>query len=127
MSTIVIPLGTDYIEQISTSKSMSYGCNDYFNLRLPTDPFFYGTLTIQNVLSGSNYWVAQTSDLTNVLASGTQSGSSDIVITSIPALESPMLVTIRVRKAGYVPFETNAYLYSTGGLSYIIQVTDATY
>lgn len=127
MSTTVIPLGDCFLEQIATSKSIPNGSFDYFNLRSPTDPYFYGTLTIQNVLSGSNYWVAQTSDLTNVLATGTQSGSSDIVISSIPAVESPMLVTIRVRKAGYVPFETNAYLYSTGGLSYIIQVTDTTY
>lgn len=117
-------MGDVIIDQIPTSKGMLGVWGAYFNLRLPTDPYFYASLTIQNVVNGSHYWVAQTSDLSNVLGSGVQSGSGDIVISSIPALESPMLTTIRIRNLGYIPFETNAYLYSSGGLSYVIQSVD---
>jgi hypothetical protein len=121
------PAKNHILDLPGTSKSYPFINYAIYNARVPSDPYFYGTLTLQNILDGSSYWVAQTADLTNVLGSGTQSGTADIAITNIPALSNPMLVTIRVRKAGYIDFQTNAYLYSSGGLSYIIQATDPTF
>ena len=95
--------------------------------RLPTDPVFYADFTLINVVPGSSYWIAQSSNLTNVLASGT-AGASTVVVTGMASYDSPtMLVTIRIRKAGYVPFETQAYHQKTGAGSYVIQVTDSNY
>lgn len=95
--------------------------------RLPTDPVFYADFTLTNLVTGSSYWVAQASDLTNVLGSGT-AGSSTVVISGMASYDAPqMLVTIRIRKAGYVAFETQAYHQKTGAGSYIIQTVDSNY
>ena len=94
--------------------------------RLPTDPLYYATLTIQNVVSGSRYRVTR-ADTGAELATGT-GGGSDIVIAGIPCYANPMLVDIKIRNASgatkYKPFETAAYIYKTGGSSYVIQQVD---
>lgn len=84
-------------------------------------------MTLQNVVAGSRYWVAQSSDPSNVIANGDAPGG-DIVISGIGALANPMLLTIRVRKGTsgtkYRPFETNAYLVKAGATAYISQQLD---
>jgi len=57
MPTTCLPLGNYIIDQIPTSKSMPMGVMDYFNQRLPTDPFYFATLTIQNVVDGSQIFL----------------------------------------------------------------------
>lgn len=97
--------------------------------RLPTDPFFYASLTLQNVLGGSRYRITR-NDTGAELASGLVPGAvaTDHVIAGIPAYSNPMLMRIVVRNASgatkYKAFETFAYLYKTGGAAYIIQQVD---
>jgi hypothetical protein len=112
---------------IATSKSMPWGVGVAATQRLPTDPLFYATITLQNVVNGSDYWIAQNSDLTNVLASGTQAGSADIVLANIPAYANPMLFQVRVRKAGYVPLTTFGNLVTAGSIVYVAQTADTIY
>jgi hypothetical protein len=104
-----------------------YGIGTYYNQRLPTDPFFFADVIIQNIVAGSRYWIAQATDLTNVLAAGT-AGSSKFTVPSIPAYDNPMLLEIRVRKASepvkYQPYVTYAYLARGGITVYIAQVQD---
>jgi hypothetical protein len=94
--------------------------------RQPTDPLFYATLILQNVVADSRYRVTR-ADNNDQLATGVAAGG-DVVITSVPAYDNPMLVDIVVRKASasplYKPVETSAYLYKTGGSSYVIQIRD---
>lgn len=98
--------------------------------RLPSDPVFYADFTISNIVSGSSYWIAQSSNLANVLASGTAGGTS-VTVSGMASYDTPqMLVTVRVRKSGsgtyYQPFETQAYHQKTGAGTYVIQSLDTT-
>ena len=111
----------------SRKNSFMIGGGSFSVPRLSSDPLYYATLRIQNVVANSEYWVAQSSDLANVIAVDVAPGG-DIVLQDVPAKEEAMLVTIRVRKgtsgSKYKPFETQAYLYRSGGISYIIQELD---
>lgn len=97
------------------------------NARTPTDPFFYAPLTLQNIVVGSQYWIAQASNLSNVLATGTAASSTE-VIEDVPAYSNPMLVVIRVRKGTsgvrYWPLETYGYIVKGGTDVWISQVAD---
>lgn len=97
-------------------------------LRLPTDPLFYAAITLQNIVVGSRYWIAQASDLTNVLASGV-AGETTVELTNLPAYQNPMLVEVRIRKASspvkYKPFVTYGYLVRGGIIVYCAQQEDA--
>jgi len=124
MSTIF--LGTSAFSILPTAKSMPLGTGIIGTQRSPEDALFYANLTIQNAIADSLYWIARSSDLTSVLASGTIA-EGDNVIENIPGYESPMLVTVRIRKAGYDPFETQANLISSGVGVYVIQQQDTVY
>lgn len=95
--------------------------------RAPTDPIFYSSITLQNIVVGSRYWIAQASDLTNVLAVGV-AASIEEVLTNLPAYTNPMLVEVRVRNASdataYFPYVTYGYLVRDGATVYIAQVVD---
>lgn len=95
--------------------------------RAPTDAYFYGTLTLQNVIAGSRYWVARASDLSVVLGTGVAAGG-DIELAGLPAYANPMLMKIRIRNASgtpaYKPVETYAYLIKAGVTIYIEQQLD---
>lgn len=95
--------------------------------RAPTDAYFYGTLTLQNVIAGSRYWVARASDLSVVLGTGIAAGG-DIELAGLPAYANPMLMKIRIRNASgtpaYKPVETYAYLIKAGVTIYIEQQLD---
>jgi hypothetical protein len=100
----------------------------YGAFRLPTDALFYASLTLQNVAQDSRYRVTR-HDTGDQLDSGVQSGDrTDIVISGLAAYSNPMLMDVSVRKASasplYKPVATSAYLYKTGGSSYIVQVSD---
>ena len=103
----------------------SYGITDGV-FRLPTDPVFFADFTLTNILVWSTYWIAESANLSNVLASGT-AWSSTVVITGMASYSSPtMLVTIRIRKIWYSDFPTQAFHSKTWAGSYIIQVIDPT-
>lgn len=100
--------------------------------RLPTDPLYNADLTLQNVSGGSRYWVANASDLTQVLATGTVAGSEDAfydeVIPNVPAYGVPFLMEIRIRNATgaikYKSFKTYVNHSSVGASAYVIQAVD---
>ena len=71
------------------------------------------TLTISGVINGSNYYLFQTSNPSNILASGTQSGSGNIVIANILIPSPPINTTLRVRLPGYIDYETYPILSGT--------------
>ena len=95
--------------------------------RLPTDPLFYTDITLQNIITGSRYWVAKADDLTTVLDSGVASSTS-VTLENIPSYDNPMLVEIRVRYSSgatkYKPFKTYAYLVKSGVTVYVAQQID---
>ena len=98
--------------------------------RLPTDPIFFADFTLTNVVAGSSYWIAESANLSNVLASGT-AASSTVVISGMASYGTPtMLVTIRIRYSSggvvYKTFETQAFHQKVGAGSYIIQELDTT-
>lgn len=116
----------------ATRGKVSPSCYGLTNgvFRLPTDPVFYADFTLTNVVVGSSYWIAESADLTNVLASGT-AGASTVVVSGMASYSTPtMLVTIRIRYSSggtvYTPFETQAYHSKSGAGSYIIQTLDPT-
>jgi hypothetical protein len=88
------------------------------------DVVYMASFTIQNMVSGSEYWVAQTANLANVLMTGTSSGSD--VVYSLPCSTENMTITIRVRKSGYIPFELLVSVPRGGASAYIIQSVDPT-
>lgn len=97
--------------------------------RLPTDPIFYASLTLANIIAGSRYRITRTStgaELSTGLVAG--SGHVDETITGIPAYSNPMQVTITVRNASgspkYKVFDTAASLVAAGASAYILQNED---
>ena len=100
------------------------GVSNHMTQIVAGDVVFLAPFILQNVVSGSQYWIAQTGTLSNVLATGTSSGT-DISI-SMSCYSDPMSVTIRVRKPGYIAFETLATVTRSGGSSYVIQTVDPT-
>lgn len=95
-------------------------------MRLPTDPMFYATLTLQNIIVGSRYRVTR-NDIGVQLATGVAASSTE-VLASIPCFANPMQVDISVRNASgspkYKPFETAAFMISAGASAYILQQLD---
>jgi hypothetical protein len=85
------------------------------------------TVTLQNVKNGSRWWLYNNTTA-QVIASGTQSGTGNIVVTNVPYNGSAELLTIRVRKGSatpyYKPYETNAMLTSTGATVWVAQESD---
>lgn len=94
--------------------------------RLPTDPLFFATLELQNIVVGSRYRVVQDSDGA-LLAEGDATGASETLV-GLPAYSNPMLVRVTVRKGTsapkYKPGEFYGYLAKAGGSVYIAQVSD---
>ena len=127
MTTRALPHGHGTIVAVATNRIQPTPTPCSFGVfRLPTDPLYYATLTLQNVVASSRYRVTR-ADNGDELATGT-GGGSDIVLSSIPCYSNPMLVNIKIRNASgvtkYKPFETSAYIYKTGGSAYIIQTVD---
>jgi hypothetical protein len=94
--------------------------------RLPTDPLFYASLTLQNIVVGSRYRVTRR-DNGQELATGVAASSTE-VIAGVPCYANPMLVDITVRNASGSPtykiFDTAAYIGKSGGSAYILQQLD---
>lgn len=111
-----------------TSKSYSCEAGVMSVLRAPTDPYFYASLTLQNIIIGSSYLILQESNPSNIIASGIASATS-LIISSIAAYENPMLVEIRLRNSSgtprYLPYTTYGYIISAGTTVYCAQVEDS--
>ena len=112
----------------STAKGYAKPFSVLENQRVPTDPLFFSSITLQNIVVGSRYWIARASDLTTVLATGVAE-SSEITLDNIPSYANPMLVEVRIRKASepvkYQPFVTYGYLVRGGITVYCAQVEDS--
>lgn len=115
--------------RLQSSRSMGQSHGVWSTVHNPTDPMFYAEITLENIVVGSRYWVAESADLTNVLATGVAASTTE-VLSNVPAYANPMLVEIRVRKATsgtrYLPFVTYGYLVRAGITAYIAQVEDPT-
>ena len=126
MTTAVIPSPFGTVAPTASNRFVSNVNGIVGAFRLPTDPLYYATMTLQNVVSGSRYRVTR-NDTGAELTTGT-GGGADIVLSGLPAYANPMLCNISVRNASgatkYKPVSTAAYLYKTGGSSYIVQVVD---
>ncbi len=94
--------------------------------RLPTDPLFYATLTLDNIVVGSRYRITRASTGTQ-LATGVAAATTE-VLTGLPAYVNPMQVNITVRNASgspvYKVFDTAAFLVKAGAAAYILQQID---
>jgi hypothetical protein len=125
----MLPVNGSVISLLDTADSCpSFADQRFFSVqRLPTDPLFYASLSLQNIVVGSRYWIARASDLTTVLASGVAE-STEITLNNIPAYANPMLVEVRIRKASepikYQPFVAYGYLVRGGITVYCAQVVD---
>ena len=97
--------------------------------RLPTDPLFYATLTLRNVVAGSRYRVTR-ADTGAELATGVASGTGlvDVVVSGVSCFANPQEVDITVRNASgatkYKIFNTAAFVAKSGGEAYILQIED---
>lgn len=120
-------IGTSVSDHVASSRSLMRMGLFVSTVRAPTDPYYYADLEIQNAVVGSRYWVAQASDLSNVIESGTVATSS-FTISGIAAYANPMLVEIRLRKASggtkYQAYRGYVYLPSSGAVAYVSQVED---
>ena len=94
--------------------------------RLPTDPLFYATLVLDNIIAGSRYRVTRKSTGAE-LATGVASSTSE-VISGVPCYSVLMQVDITVRNASGTPayriFDTVASMNKSGNSAYILQQAD---
>lgn len=97
--------------------------------RLPTDPLFYATLTLRNIVAGSRYRVTR-ADTGAELATGLVAGTGlvDEAISDVACYANPQEVDITVRNASgttkYKVFDTAAFIAKSGGEAYILQIED---
>ena len=87
-------------------------------------PVSLTTITLDNVVVGSTYYVYKNSD-NSLIGSGTAIAST-VEITDIPYASNENC-TVRVRKPGYVPFETGIILTEEGSSAWVAQVLDKVY
>lgn len=94
--------------------------------RLPTDPLFHTSLTLDNIVVGSRYRVTRRST-GDELATGVAASTSE-TISALPCYSNPMLVDITVRNASGSPayrvFDTSASLSKAPVSAYILQQLD---
>jgi len=84
----------------------------------------YVNIVLTGVVNGSSYRIQKTSDGTE-LFSGTASGTT--VTTARYQWTADLGVTIRVRKAGYLPFETTGTITQNGLSIVVTQIADTVY
>jgi hypothetical protein len=110
---------TDNISGIYWETEVDYATYPY--------PINVVTVTIENVQDGSEYRLYNT-DTSEVLATGTQSGSGDITVSGVAYSGSDETLQLDVRKGSSVtnwrPFVTNATLTTNGANIYVIQTVD---
>lgn len=127
MSKIIPSTFRNQARFIPTSKSVPDGLWDLARNRSATDILFYADITMQNMVVGSRYWITQSSNLSNVLATGVAT-QSEFTITHLPAYTNPMLLLVRARKASespyYKPYDTYTNLTRSGAIVYIAQELD---
>jgi len=110
-----------------TSEELYAGSGAVFSVqKLPTDPIFYASVVIKNIVVGSRYLLIDTNNDTE-LASG-EAVSQDFDLENIPVSSDPMLVEFRVRLSGtllkYLPYKSYGYVNRNGATLYVSQVED---
>jgi hypothetical protein len=129
MSKMILPDAVVDLPVHATGRPTTWGA--VFNQRLSTDPYFYATVTLQNVTNGSRYRLSMHNSPFTELVAGLQSGSNDIVLANIPTYESPMVMDVLVRNFNgttmfYQQYTTQAVLVKTGTIVYVVQTEDPT-
>jgi hypothetical protein len=94
--------------------------------RLPTDPIYFFTLTLENIVVGSRYRVTRHSTGAE-LAAGIATSTTE-VIAGVPAYSSGMLMDVTVRNASGTPtykiFDSAAFASPDGAGVYVLQQLD---
>lgn len=110
----------------SNGNMMAAGFGTIGKQRLPTDPLFYATLVLDNIIAGSRYRVTRKSNGAE-LATGVAASTSE-TISGIPCYALPMQVDITVRNASGTPayriFDTVASMGKGTNSAYILQQAD---
>jgi len=108
-------------KQVGNLFGVSYGA-----ARLPTDPVYYFTLTLENIVVGSRYRVTRHSTGAE-LATGVAASTTE-VISGVPAYSSGMLMDVTVRNASGSPaykiFDSAAFASPDGAGVYVLQQLD---
>ena len=99
--------------------------------RLPTDPFYYADVDVENAVVGSRYELGY--DVSGVFTSFTPSiqgtvATSAFTLSNVPSLASPMLLWLRMRKGSaatkYQPLNQKSFHSVNGVTFYVSQVED---
>lgn len=97
---------------------------DYVNYKYPID---VADVTLQNIQQNSRWMLYNVTDST-VIASGEQSGTSDITVANVPSTGTNKTLKLTVRKSSsapyYKPFETNAIFTGNNLSIYVSQELD---
>jgi len=123
------------ITPLDTGESMPFAHTVLNRERDPSDPIYLADVTLQNVVVGSAYWLADANDLSRVLSSGTVtiSGKSDgevgtFVISNVAAYSPSFLMELRLRKGTsgdkYQSFKIFAFHSGAGASIYCSQIPD---
>ena len=95
--------------------------------RLPTDAYFYADVVIHGAVIGSTYLLFDKDNPSTVLGQGTID-SDPYTLTNVPSYGSPMLMTLRLRKASsppyYKAYETIVPHKAVGSDFYVAQELD---
>lgn len=118
------PFGTIVAERGKSAPVIAGGGLGVFPL--PTDPLFYATLTLVNIVVGSRYRVTRYdngAELATAVAA-----STTVVIPGLTCFSNPMQVNITVRNASgstkYRVFDTSAFMVKTGTSAFVLQQLD---
>lgn len=124
--TLALPSLLATLVPAQTGRINGIGPVSHGAFRLPTDPLFFASLTLDNIVVGSRYRVTRVSN-GEELATGVAASTSE-VIAGLPVYSNPMQVAITVRNASGTPaykvFNTQAAMRREGASAFILQIED---
>ena len=116
------------VEGPATSKSNPDGLYVTAVQRLPTDPYYYASVSITNMVIGSRWMLGyDNAGAFTELDSGT-CAATNFTISNVPSYDSPFLLQLRTRKSSagvkYKPLRSYAYHSAAGVSIFVSQVED---
>ena len=128
MSNIVTWGRHGLVEGPGTSKSIPDGQHISSVQRLPTDPYYYASVFIKNMVVDSRWMLGYDDAGTfTELDSGTCE-NKDFTILNVPSYGSPFLLELRTRKGSattkYKPLRSYSYHSSAGVSIFVAQTED---
>lgn len=127
MSQVIPFIYFNQVRSLNTSKSIPDYLRTLAVNRAPTDPYFYANVYIHRAVLGSRYWLVNSADHSQVLATGVID-SDPQVLSSIPSYGSPMIMHLRLRNASgatkYKQYESEVPHSASGADFYVSQEKD---